>query len=86
MDDIERKAVVAALLRKQTTFEPPAQPGFLPLPEVPAMHQGKLFNIDGRQWSDGRSQSLDFYLQPSLNLKHGSTGLNGFGLLYRKTY
>jgi hypothetical protein len=55
-----------------------------PLPEIPWLHDGKLFNLDGRQWSDGRAQSLDFYLQPSLSKK--GIGIQGGGILYRKTY
>lgn len=64
-------------------MQPQAGPA---LPEIPPMHQGKMLNLDGRQWSDGRAQSLDFYLQPSMNLKQGKVGINGAGLIYRKTW
>lgn len=84
MDDQQRRAAVEAIANAMTTAQRPQQPGFLPLPEIPQMHAGKLFNLDGRQWRDGREQSLDFYLQPSMSPK--GIGLNGFGLLYRKTY
>ena len=53
-------------------------------PEIPSMHQGKMFNIDGRQKTGGRAQSLDFYLQPSISPK--GIGLNGAGIIFRKAY
>jgi hypothetical protein len=54
------------------------------LPEIPWLHEGKLFNLDSRNWTGGRAQSLDFYLQPSLSRK--GVGIEGGGILLRKSY
>lgn len=53
---------------------------------IPQMHQGKLFNLGGRQWDDGRAQSLDFYLQPKMSPQGLPSGINSAGLLFRKTW
>lgn len=51
---------------------------------IPNMHQGKMLNLSSRAHSDGSAQSLDLYLQPSISPK--GIGLNGGGLLFRKTW
>jgi len=56
------------------------------LPEVPAMHDGQLFNLAGRQWTDGRATSLDFSLQPYIDRNSGKVGIGGAHLLYRMLY
>lgn len=61
--------------------DPMASLGNIP---VPQMHNGKMLNLMNRVKSDGAAQSLDFYLQPSISPK--GVGLQGGGLLYRKTY
>lgn len=86
MDDASRRALVDALTKQQPTFERPQPQGFLPLPEIPEMHQGQLFNLGGRQWSDGRAQSVDLSLQPIVNRQNGTVGLGGAHLIYRRTW
>jgi hypothetical protein len=98
VDELYKQALINALRNKSTPMglaegewsasnRTSAQaPRWSELNEIPIpnMHQGKMLNLNSRAHSDGAAQSLDLYLQPSIS-KQG-IGLNGGGLLFRKTW
>lgn len=86
MEAEKHRAAVEAIAKAMTTAERPTQPGVLPLPEIPEIHQGKLFNLGGGQRPDGSAHSLDLSLQPFFNRSAGQVGLGGAHLIFRKTW
>lgn len=82
--DANRRAAVEAIAKAMTTDQRPAQSGLLPLPEIPPMHAGKLFNMFSESRPDGRAQSLDFYLKPQRT--PNGLGIDGAGMVYRRMW